>query len=102
MIQNKRIEWNEEKNHFIQEQRGLNFEAILIAIEQGNLIDIVENSSPNYEGQRILVVDIDDYLVLVPFVEDLECIFLKTAFKSRKATRDYLRRLHNDEEAIVR
>jgi hypothetical protein len=44
-----------------------------------------------YPGQRILVVEVNQYVYLVPFVEDDDYLFLKTIIPSRKATRDYLR-----------
>lgn len=87
----KRIEWDENKNKLLQEERGLSFEAILIAIEQGKLVDILPNPSSRYAHQELLVVEIDGYLVLVPCVEDEEKIFLKTAFKSRKITKNHMR-----------
>ncbi len=93
MIKNKRFEWDEQKNQLLQEERGLNFEAILIAIEQGHLVDIVGNPSAHHSEQQVLVVDIDDYLILVPFVESDDAFFLKTAFKSRKLTRDYRKKI---------
>ncbi len=37
-----------------------------------------------------MVINIESYIYLVPFVEDKEKIFLKTIIPSRKATRDYL------------
>jgi hypothetical protein len=33
----------------------------------------------------------DNYVYLIPFVEDEDCFFLRTIIPSRKATRDYLR-----------
>ena len=39
-----------------------------------------------------MIVGIDDYAYLVPFVEELEYIFLKTIIPSRKATRDFIDR----------
>ena len=47
----------------------------------------------------VFVVEIDDYLVLVPFVEDEEKIFLKTAFRSRKIMRNHHSRRTKDEKA---
>lgn len=44
-----------------------------------------------YPSQRILVVEVNQYVYLVPYVEDDEYLFLKTIIPSRKATRDYLR-----------
>lgn len=92
----KRIEWSEDKNKQLQEERGLSFEAIVIALEQGKLIDIVPNPSSNHKHQNVLVVEVDEYLVLVPFVEDEEKLFLKTAFRSRKITRNHHRRLKHE------
>jgi hypothetical protein len=86
----KRIEWSEEKNIKLQAERNLSFEAIVIALEQGKLIDIVSNPSKHYPHQNVLIVEIDNYLVLVPFVEDDEKVFLKTAFRSRKMTKNTL------------
>lgn len=92
----KRIEWSEEKNIQLQTERGLSFESVVIAIEQGKLIDIVSNPSRHHRQQDVLIVEIDDYLVLVPFVEDEEKIFFKTAFRSRKATKNRLRSSKNE------
>ena len=47
-----------------------------------------------YAGQRIFVVRGDDYVYLLPFVEDEHTVFLKTIIPSRKATKQYF-----DEEA---
>jgi len=38
------------------------------------------------------VVEIDEYVYLVPFVEDEEKCFLKTIFPSRKMTKKYLKK----------
>ena len=92
----KRIEWNEDKNKQLQAERNLSFESIVIAIEQGKLIDIVPNPSNQHTHQNVLVVEIDSYLVLVPFIEDEEKIFLKTAFRSRKITKNHRRNQKNE------
>lgn len=36
------------------------------------------------------VINIDNYVYLVPFIEDQQKYFLKTIFPSRKATKKYL------------
>lgn len=41
-------------------------------------------------GQRIFVSRREDYVYLVPFVEDEHTLFLKTIIPSRKATKQYL------------
>jgi len=48
--------------------------------------------------QRIFVVQRDDYVYLVPFVEDDRLIALKTIIPSRKATKQYLGKESNDHE----
>jgi len=93
---NKRIEWSDEKNRQLQTERDISFEAVVVALEQGKLVDIVSNPSSNHSHQNVLIVEIDEYLVLVPFVEDEEKIFFKTAFRSRKVTKNRLRSPKNE------
>ena len=47
---------------------------------------------------RIFVVQRDDYVYLVPFVEDDKLIGLKTIIPSRKATKQYLEKEPHDHE----
>lgn len=87
----KTFSWNPEKNRWLIENRGVSFEEVLFHIERGDVLDLIEHPNPErFPGQRILVVDVEGYAYLVPFVEDDEEVFLKTVIPSRKATRDYL------------
>ncbi len=87
----KPFRWSPEKNERLKVERGISFEAMVVAIESGGLLDILAHSNPGkYPGQRVLVVASDDYVYLVPFVEEQKYFFLKTIIPSRKATRDYL------------
>ena len=88
------FDWSLEKNQQIIEQRGLSFEAVVSAIEQGGLLDVLEHpNQERYPGQRIYVVKLNEYAYLIPFVVQTEGRrYLKTIIPSRKATRDYLRR----------
>ena len=43
-----------------------------------------------HAGQRIFVVQREDYVYLVPFVADEHTVFLKTIIPSRKVTKQYL------------
>ncbi len=81
--------WSNEKNEYLKRIRGISFEEILYAIEHDQLITIGENTR-NYPNQRVFFVNIDDYVWLAPFVETGDEIFLKTAFSSRKATKEFL------------
>ncbi len=84
--------WNEEKNALLKAERQISFEEILLYIEMGFLLDVLEHpNQEKYEGQKIFVVQVDEYVYLVPFVETEREIFLKTIIPSRKATRKYLK-----------
>jgi len=88
----KYFSWNNEKNEQLKRERGVSFEAVVFHIERGDLLDVLEHpNQERYPGQRIFVVNIDDYAYLVPFVETESEVFLKTIIPSRKATRIYLR-----------
>ena len=85
-------DWNQEKNDALKRDRDISFERILVAIEQGGLLDILEHHNPEkYGGQRLLVVDIDGYCWIVPFRDevDQDRRMLITAFPSRKLTKHY-------------
>jgi len=87
----KPINWNSTKNQQLITERGISFEDIVFNIQQGQLLDDIEHPNrEKYPGQRILVIDIDNYVYLVPYVEDRKEIFLKTVIPSRKATKQYL------------
>jgi len=88
------FDWNLEKSRQLAEQRGVSFERVVSAIEQGGLVDVMEHpNQERYPGQMIYVVDIDRYLHLVPFATGTDGTrFLKTIIPSRKAMRDYERR----------
>jgi uncharacterized DUF497 family protein len=86
----KYFDWNPEKNKKLIKERGISFEICLVHIEQGKILDIIENKNP-YEHQFVYVLEIEEYIYYVPFVEDEEKIFLKTIIPSRKATKKYLK-----------
>jgi uncharacterized DUF497 family protein len=93
----KYFSWNIEKNEQLKKERGISFEEVVFHIERGQLLDIVEHpNQEKYAGQRIFIVHINDYVYLVPFVEDEQEVFLKTIIPSRKATRKYLRGSNDD------
>lgn len=88
----KYFDWNPEKNTRLKQERGMGFEEILIAIEEGEILDIVENPNKNkYPNQKLFIIRLYDYVYLVPFAEDEEKIFLKTIILSRKAAKKYIR-----------
>jgi hypothetical protein len=87
----KPFRWNHDKNEVLKIERSISFEEIVLAIEADGLLD--ELRHPNldkYPNQSVFVVALDDYVYLVPYVEESNYYFLKTIIPSRKATRDYL------------
>ena len=87
----KYFDWNNEKNEEIIRERKISFEEVVFCIMHNGLLDIIEHPNKSkYPGQKIFIVDIDDYVYIVPFVEDDEMIFLKTIIPSRKMTKKYL------------
>ena len=85
----KSFRWNIEKNELLKLERGVSFEAVLVALEAGGLLDLLDHPNPaKYPKQRILLVVIMNYVYLVPFIEEDDHYFLKTMIPSRKATRD--------------
>jgi hypothetical protein len=89
----KYYKWNQEKNIKLKNERELSFDDIVFYINNGNLIEIIENpNTEKYENQRIYVLNIKDYIYYVPFVENNDEIFLKTIIPSRKMTKKYLGR----------
>lgn len=90
MSSKKIYNWNAQKNQLLTEERGISFERIVFEISMGNELDVVMHPNQNkYPGQMISVVQVDDYVYLVPFVETESEIFLKTIIPSRKATRQH-------------
>ena len=95
----KYFAWDDEKSARLRAERGIGFEDIVFHIERGDLLDTVDHPHPSrYAGQRMFIVRREDYVYLVPFVEDEHTMFLKTIIPSRKATRQYLGEESDDHE----
>lgn len=87
----KYFDWDEEKNAKLKAERDISFEDIVIAIDKGDLLDIIEHHNPDkHPHQKMFVVNIESYVYVAPFVEDSEKYFLKTIYPSRKLTKKYL------------
>ena len=87
----KYFDWDKKKNDWLKEERGICFEDILQALDEGKELDRI--SHPNkkqYPNQKQIIVNLNSYAYIVPFVEDEEKVFLKTIIPSRKMTKKYL------------
>jgi len=95
----KPFRWNHDKNEALKIERSVSFEEIVLALEADGLLDQLRHPNPDrYPNQSVLVVALDAYVYLVPYVEESDYFFLKTVIPSRKATRDYLLRNRPDEK----
>jgi len=81
--------WNEEKNKQLKKERNITFEEIVNNIQNDKVVDIIANPSSNFDKQECFVIEINNYIWIVPYVEHNEEIFLKTAFPSRKYQKIY-------------
>jgi uncharacterized DUF497 family protein len=86
-------DWNEEKNKQLKKHRSISFEEIVLCIQEGKLVTILENpNQKKYPNQQLYLIDYRKQIYVVPFVNNKEegVIFLKTIFPSRHYTRNYL------------
>ena len=80
------IYWNPEKNDQLKKLRKVTFEDLL----SSRFIGIEDH--PAKKHQKLMLFEYKQYVWVVPYVEDKNYIFLKTAFQNRKFTRKYLGR----------
>lgn len=87
----RQLDWNDEKNETLKQERGITFEDIVYHLSHGGLLDTIQHpNQQQYPGQRIFIVNVEGYVWIVPFVEDSDTIFLKTIIPSREMTKIYL------------
>ena len=87
----KYFTWDNSKNEKLRAERGISFEEVVFHIERGDILDVLDHpNQERYRGQRVIVVQIDDYAYLVLCVDEDESVVLKTIIPSRKATRKYI------------
>jgi len=80
--------WDFKKNEKLKVERGVRFEQIVMHIERGDILDLVAHpNQEKYPGQQIIVVEINEYAYLVPFIESSEGKFLKTIIQNNENRR---------------
>lgn len=90
MIEHVIYEFDPEKNAKLISLRGISFEEIITALGTEKLLDvIIHPNQTKYPRQKMYVLELEEYVYLVPFIEDGNKVFLKTAFPSRQATKHY-------------
>ena len=85
------FDWSDDKNSMLQQTRGVCFEDLLVHIQNGGVLDVIRHPNrKRYAGQNVIVLNVEGYVWLVPYVKVRGVRFLKTIMPSRKATREYL------------
>ncbi len=93
----KYFDWNEEKNQKLKRERNISFEEIVNYLHEEKFLDKIDNpNKKKYPNQSIFIIEHENYVYLIPFVEDDKKVFLKTIIPSRNATKKYLRRNINE------
>ncbi len=83
------FKWNLDKNKILFETRGVTFDEVVQAIADGyGVSDVPHWNKKKYPNQRIIIVMLNGYAYLVPYVRDGEHYFLKTIIPSRKANKE--------------
>jgi len=99
VFKSKTIRYSLEKNEILKAERDISFEDVILALESGYLLDdITHPNKEKYPNQNIFIIliQIKDYIYLVPYVEDDTSIFLKTIIPSRKMNKNTTKRIHYD------
>lgn len=86
------FEWNQEKNLWLQIKRNIRFEDVIEDFNSKVLDTVFHPNQKKYPGQKIFIVNINAHIYAVPFVEKGDIFFLKTIYRSRKATKKYLKK----------
>ncbi len=85
-----RVEWNNEKNEKLKEERGLCFEDVERLIVDDKLLDIKPHFNvEKYPEQKIMIVKLNGYVHYVPFIIKDDLLFLKSIIPSRKLNKIY-------------
>lgn len=87
------FDYSEEKDLILKATRGISFEDVIEAIDRGKLIANISHDSKKYPNQKLLVVAINKYIYVAPYVIDKKRhkLFLKTVYASRKLTKKYIK-----------
>ena len=84
------IKFDPEKDRKLQAVRQVSFEDVIVLMKEGAIIADVKHYSKKYPHQRLLIVELDNYIWAVPYVIDQKKkeIWLKTIFPSRKLKKE--------------
>lgn len=83
--------YDEQKNLKLMKERGVGFEDVIDAIKNDKILEIIPHPNrKEYPNQKIMILEIKNYVYLAPYLEEEDRIILKTVFPSRKFAKVYL------------
>jgi len=92
---NMNFDYSFEKDLILKEIRGVGFEDVINSIKKRGVLDDIDHfNKKKYPNQRLYIVEISEYVYVVPYVTDKKrkVTFLKTIYPSRKLTKKYIKR----------
>ena len=93
----KPFNWNFKKNNKQKNGRGISFEVIVWWIENNGLIEIIDNpNKKRYPKQRIFIVNVEEYVHLVPFIESDTRNISKNNNSQQNSYKELFRRQNNE------
>ena len=78
------LRWSREKNDQLLLDRGLYFELVVEAFDNGAVIKDMKHPQGKRESQRMILIKVNNYVCAVPYVQDGDVNLLKTMYFSRK------------------
>ena len=85
------FDWDEKKNKWLKKIRGVGFENVVIAINEGKVLGTIQHpGAKKYKHQKVHILNIKNYIYFVPFIDEKQRQFFKTIIPSRKLTKKYL------------
>jgi hypothetical protein len=88
----REIRWNSDKDAQLRShptRGGVGLAECAAIIETGQILD--DAPHPKRQNQRMFIIEINGYAYAVPYTQDGNVVFLKTAFPSRKHTEAFLK-----------
>jgi uncharacterized DUF497 family protein len=81
--------WSSEKNDLLEQERGLSFDLVVEAAANGLIVDEFDHPNDKRPHQRVMVIEVNGYMVNVPYVVDGNVKFLKAMFFDRALQKKY-------------
>lgn len=96
MVVMKPVRFSKEKDRWLRKERGVSFKEISESIKKERMKKIINHpNKKKFPKQKMFLVQLKSYIYVVPFVEELGYIFLKTVYPSHKYTKKYLKHIKN-------